>query len=331
MGNKKVRLGIIGCGNIARAHLRNLLSIPEVDLVAFADPNLRAAGWAANQSGKGTIFADWREMLDRTEMDGVLILTPHAFHFEQIITALRRDLHVLVEKPMVTTIEEAERVIQTAQERKRVVVVSYQRRFFRGLRFLRESIARGDLGELNYSLATLRQNWKRMTEGTWRQEPKLSGGGALMDSGSHLIDVTLWCFQDLPVAVSAMMNRQGTPVDIFSSVTFRFPGGALAVVNILGDCPVFHESYLFVGTEGALHWQDGQLLWERAGQKEAKEIGPETLPSPPTPDHHFIELILGRAERNESPPEDALKVITVTSAAYTSVETGQIISLKGEK
>jgi predicted dehydrogenase len=165
---KEVRLGFVGAGGIAGFHLQNLKEVPEAKVVAFADPNLDAAKKRAQEVGlpvrEGeTVFADWQTMLERVEMEGVLILSPHAHHFEQILAALKRGLAVLCEKPMVITSEQARKVIAAAKEAGKPVVVSYQRRFQSAFRFIREQVRKGVLGEITFVEATIAQDWQQLT------------------------------------------------------------------------------------------------------------------------------------------------------------------------
>lgn len=323
---KEVRLGFIGAGGIAGFHLQNLKEVPEAKVVAFADPNLDAAKKRAQEAGlpvrEGeTVFTDWQAMLERVEMEGVVILSPHAYHFEQILAALKRGLAVLCEKPMVITSEQARKVIAAAKERGKPVVVSYQRRFQSAFRFIREQVRKGALGEITFVEATIAQDWQQLTDGTWRQVPELSGGGMLMDSGSHMVDFVLWTMPSKPTMVTAVVNRCGTSVDINAVVGVQFEGEGIGVLVAMGNFTHFAERYIFVGAEGAIWLADGQVVWEVAG-KGRRVIEPSEMPAPSTPDRHFLEVVLGRAE-NESPPEDALKVVALTEAAYQAASMGQ--------
>ncbi len=334
---QKVRLGFIGAGSIAGFHLRNLQGVKEAKIVAFADPNLEAAKQRAQEVGlrvkEGkTVFADWREMLDKVEMDAVVILSPHSVHCEQIVTALQRGLHVLTEKPMVVKVSEAKKVISAAKAAGKVVVVSYQRRFMPTYRFIREQIHKGNLGDLFFVESFVAQGWQRGTEGTWRQDPKLSGGGFLMDTGSHIVDIVLWSVPAKPVSVTATLTNNGAPVEINDIVGIHFANGTLASIVTVGSAIGFFEHHTFVGSGGVLRLEHGKVIWGKPHPKEVwradwTEVPPSELPPASNPDRHFIDVVLGRAE-NESPPEDALKVITVTEAAYKAAKTGQTVSLR---
>ena len=138
------------------------------------------------------VFEDYQEMLDKVEMDAVEISTPHTLHFEQIVAALDKGLHVLTEKPMVCTVDHAHQVIDKAEETGKVLMISYQRHLGAQYRFVRNQIMAGELGEIQFISALQDQQWYQGTIGLWRQKLSLSGGGQLNDSGSHLLDIVLW-------------------------------------------------------------------------------------------------------------------------------------------
>lgn len=334
--SRKIKLGFIGAGGITGMHLRNLKDVKEAKIVAFSDPNIDSAKRWAEESGLTAkegknVFADWHEMLDRVDLDAVIVLSPHSFHCEQILTALERGLHVLTEKPMVVKVSEAEKVIGAAKESGKVVVVSYQRRFMPQFRFIREQILKGTLGELNFIEAFVGQGWQRWTANTWRQDPKLSGGGFLMDTGSHIVDITLWIASAKPMQVTATITNNGAPVEINDIVGVQFDNGRVASIVTVGSAIAFFEHHTFVCDEGVLRYEDGKVILGKRRPDQPwgadwREVERSEMPSPSNPDRHFIDVLLGRAE-NESPPEDALKVIAVTEAAYKSAKLRKAVKV----
>src|SRR5690606_3146051 len=121
----------------------------------------------------------------------------------------------------------------------------------------------------------------------------LSGGGMLMDSGSHILDVLLWTTGLTPVEVQTRLHNQNTPVEIDSFTSIRFAEGAIAGVNIIGNAPCWHETYVFCGEEGGIFYDNGKITVRRYRQE------PE-IPSLPVrttnQDKSFIDAILGRHE-----------------------------------
>ncbi len=334
--SQKVKLGFIGAGKIADMHIQNLKGVKEAKIVAFADPKIEAAKQRANDCGliakEGkTVFSDWRDMLSKVDMDAVIILSPHSFHCEQILAALELGLHVLTEKPMVTKVSEAKKVIAAMRRTGKSVVVSYQRRFMSQFRFIREQILKGNWGELNFVEAFVAQGWKQATTNTWRQDLKLSGGGFLMDTGSHIVDNVLWIAQAKPVQVIATNSNNGTPVEINDIVGIQFDNGMLGSIVAVGNAIGFFDYQTFVLSETVIRYENGNVVFgkQRYDQTwgiEWWEVEQSELPPASNPDRHFVDVILGRAE-NESPPEDALKVIAVTEATYKSASSGQTVKV----
>jgi predicted dehydrogenase len=190
----KIRVGFIGAGGIARHHYQQLMATKQAELVALCDPSQASLDRFTQQfpeTASVPQFKTYRKMLDSLPMDAVEIHSVHTVHFRQAMDALDRNLHVLVEKPMVCKVLHAEQLIRKARARKKVLLVSYQRHYGGAYRYVREAIAKGAIGPVHFVVAVQAQNWLPITT-TWRGDPKYSGGGQLNDSGSHLVDIVLW-------------------------------------------------------------------------------------------------------------------------------------------
>ncbi|MCL6519122.1 MAG: Gfo/Idh/MocA family oxidoreductase [Armatimonadetes bacterium] len=330
---EKVRVGMIGCGGIARGHAARLIKNPDAEIVALADPSEESIARLKEfiQAGHGgldeqqkkaldnvPVFKDYREMLDKVEMDAVEIATPHTLHFEQAMESINRGLHVCLEKPMVCCVEHANKLIANAEEKKRIIVVSYQRHYQPQYRYIKKVVDEGGIGKVAFVSALQCQNWKKGTAGKWRQVPELSGGGQLNDSGSHLIDIILWTTGLAVEEVFAYIDNCGTPVDINSALALKFKESAQGTVSIVGDAPAFYEDFTIWGEEGILFYRNGQL--SQCGI-DGKIFQPEDLPPASDPDTNFIDAILGRDEV-WAPPICGLRVIELTEAAWKSAEKG---------
>jgi len=186
-------------------------------------------------------------------------------------------------------------------------------------------LASGELGELVFISAWQAQNWRDGTRGEWRQNPELSGGGQLNDSGSHLVDIVMWVSEVEPEEVFAYVDNKETPVDIVSALSIKFRGGVLGNLSIIGQSATgFHEDLSFWCTKGNVHIRQGKLL-RQDGDGPIREI--TKLPSGSDPDTHFINLIQG-LEEPQAPPEVGLKVIRLTEAAWESGKKGKPVKVK---
>lgn len=293
------------------------MAIPGVEVVALVDPAQEMIDLTLErypQLAGVDVFDGHEKALAAGKIDAVAIATPHTQHKRQILDALSSGVHVLCEKPLVTTVADAHEVIAARDRSGKVGMVSYQRHFQPEYRFMRETIASGAVGKPTFVQALLGQEWKRATAGTWRQVLELSGGGQLNDSGSHMLDVLLWMTGLRAERVSAYIDNRGTPVDIDSSLSIQFDGGALGSISIAGDAPHWYEDITVWCERGAFYLRSGKLSWTDAN---GNRMTCDHLTGGSSPDVNFIDAILGRAEV-EAPFECGLRVIELTEAAWRS-------------
>jgi len=325
---KEVRIGLIGCGGIARYHLGNLLDLPQAEVVGLADPSALSIDRLKEgfpQVRECDTFANYVRMLDSVDLDAVEILTPHTLHFEHIMESLRRGLHVLVEKPMVCTVEHAREVVAKSEGSSKTVLVSYQDRYKSEFRYIKEAISRGELGDIQFVSALQCEDWLEKHENTWRQDPALSGGGQLVDAGSHLLDIILWTTGTRATEVFAYVDNLGSLVDINSALAVKLDNGAEASISIVGNSPTWWEDIAFVGEGGAIFYRNDKLNRIRRGWRDILE--PSMPPPSSNPDRNFVRAILG-LEAVESPPTCGLYVAELTEAALNSAVRNQRIMVK---
>ncbi|MCQ6561164.1 Gfo/Idh/MocA family protein [Paenibacillus mendelii] len=312
----KLRIGFIGSGGIAHGHVSQLLDLEDVEIAAIADPSQRNTDLIVSSIGlhQTRIYHSHKDMLNAGGLDAVVICSPHTLHYEHASDALDSGCHVLIEKPMTCSSKEAEQLIGKAEDQGKLLQVSYQRHFQPEFIYIREAIASGLIGKLTSVNATLYQDWQKGQTGTWRQIASLSGGGMLMDSGSHIIDMLLWTTGLTPVEVKASINTNGAPVEIDSFTSIRFEEGALAALNIIGHVPGFNETYGYCGDKGVIYYNNGHITVQTySGEAIAVELPPRVT----NQDKSFVDAIRGKHEVLVS-GEYALKVIRLTEAIYSS-------------
>ncbi len=324
----KVRMGMIGCGGMMRYHIKRTLGIADTEIVALCDISDESLQKTYDSSPevKGLpVFKDYREMLDKVELDAVQIATPHTLHFPMGMDALDKGLHVLMEKPMVCTVDHAKKLIAKAEEKGKEVLVSYQRHYQPEFRYIKKVIEEGQIGKITYLSALQCQQWKKGTKGSWRQIPDLSGGGQLNDSGSHLIDITLWTTGLAVEDLSAYIDNLGTPVDINSALSFRFTNGAQGTLSVVGDAPCWYEDFTIWGEDGVLFMRNQKLTHCKP---DGTMVQPEDMPDGGNPDQNFVDICLGR-DVNQVPPICGLRVIELTEAAWKSAKLGAPVKIAG--
>jgi predicted dehydrogenase len=330
--SERLRLAFIGCGGIAGFHARSLTGELGAEVVALCDTNREAIArlkGAAPHLGGAKEYSDYIEMLDREALDGVLILTPHAYHKEQILAALKRGLHVLVEKPMVSSVEDAREVVRAAEESGRVVAVGYQRRTDGLFGYIKRMASPEGLGRPVYIEHQLSQDWTRLSKGTWRADPKLAGGGFLMDSGSHIIDMVLWILGGLPREVYATLSsKEGWGAELMAAITARFDG-CVASISLMGDAPIWSERLRIYCPGGLLAYLDelgSRNVWfmDREAQSVRRPMG--EVPPSSSPLANFVRAIRG-LEKPAASAEDGLRVALFKDACYRSAASGAPVKL----
>lgn len=320
---KKIRVGFVGAGGIAILHHQRFSKISQAEVVSLNEPSTTSLERFYKHcpgAEKLPVYSNYKDMIKKENLDAIVILSPHTLHYEQIMYSLNSGLHVLTEKPMVCSVKHAKEVIQKAKKAKKILMISYQRHFEPPFRYMREQIQKGTIGEVQFIQALLSQEWLRLTCNTWRQIPKLSGGGQLNDSGSHFIDIMMWMTGMKVKEVFAKIEKFDVPVDINSALTLKFENGALGNLSIIGNAPGWYEDHTIVGSKGALFLRQG------IGVLQQDELGkPVKVKLPKVtndPDRNFIMSILGK-EQPEVPPECGLRTMEVTESAWQSAKLGK--------
>ncbi|HEX4212255.1 MAG TPA: Gfo/Idh/MocA family oxidoreductase [Candidatus Dormibacteraeota bacterium] len=331
---QELRVAILGCGGMGSYHARALSNLDEARVVGLVDPDpdrLRRFCERVPALAEVPAFEDSERLYAAMDVDGVVITSPHTLHHEQIIAAVGRGQHVLVEKPMACTANDAREIRSAAAAAGVTVLTAYQRRLDPCYRYMSEVIERGELGQIRSVTITCGQNWGRNTTTGWRQKPELSGGGMLMDSGSHIVDVFGWLSRGRPASVSAMVSDRGMPVDIDAVAQVAFDNGVWGQLTILGDVPFsWFESVVVTGTECVLRYEnDPQHPWRtgHVARYVANEIShPLQLRGQETFAPRWLDAIAGRAE-NPVPPEAGVRVATLTEAIYESARRGSTVAV----
>lgn len=332
---KTVRLGIIGCGSMSRYHAKTFTTqVKNAEIVALCDTHKENLDRYQREifdpiKKKPPTFADFRDLLSKVKMDAVMIVTPHADHFQQVTNSLDAGLHVLVEKPMVITSDDARSIIQRAAKKKRILSVAFPGTFTPEFQYIRGLMDKGLLGEVIAVDSFVAQAWKRATKGTWRQELKVAGGGMAFDTGAHVFNAMLFLANSRPAEVFAWTDNRGAPIDIACSATIRYENGAVGTAMINGDSLAgwdegvrvsFTKGEVETGIHGGRlqHWgADGKLV----------KYPP--VPAVPSLQQWFIDCVLGKAE-DPAPAIWGLRQALLYEALYESARNGKAVKVEKE-
>ncbi|MFW5776349.1 MAG: Gfo/Idh/MocA family protein [Spirochaetota bacterium] len=326
----RAKVAIIGCGGYAGAHARRLSARPDVEIVALASRSASSIDRLVERrlstyEPPPEHYTSLDELYANEALDAVIISTPHHLHFEQAMQAIESGCHVLIEKPMVTSLEEARRLVERARQERRSgrklhLGVCYNPAFSPAMEHVRDAVATGSHGRLELVTAYLSQDWKRLTAGSWRQVPDESGGGQAMDSGAHLIHSLLSTAGAPAAELFAWSSTLRTPVDVNTIVSVRFENGVLATLTIGGDSPVDGTLMSLIFDGGRIDVDGWRGEWVRSFRPDTEPCVLEGL-SEPSPDDNFIDAVLGKGELIVS-EQDGLRVAAFMDALYRSIDSG---------
>jgi predicted dehydrogenase len=227
-----IRVALLGSGYIPEFHARAVHEHPSAELVAVANWREQSATALAERFAIPRVTTDWNEIVEATDVDAAVVATPNALHAPQSVALLRAGKHVIVEKPMATSVAECDEMIDASRASGALLMVAHCWRFRDEVLAMRERIASGELGEV----VKTRGYGAHATWGPegWFVDPVLAGGGALVDMGVHAIDTARFLLGDpTPNRVCAAIGtRYGTyQVDDDGVLLITWSNGTNSVVE----------------------------------------------------------------------------------------------------
>lgn len=331
-----LQTAVIGTGNMSRNHIRGMLQQGDSTRIrVVCEPSEEAWNEAAalfEEAGQEPPpnVPDLEQLLDEhgQELGAAFIVTPHNLHYQQASMCLEAGLDVLLEKPMVMNGDEARRLIETRDRTGGLLVVAFTGSMSPNIRTAAEILRIGGLGRVQSITATVWQDWDRVTVGTWRQAPEISGGGFLFDTGAHMLNTVVDLAGEEFIEVGAWLDNLGSPVDLLGVVMGRLASGALVTLHGCGrSAPGLIESDVRIyGTEGLIRtcvWGK-HLAMARAGESEFKPVAvPESLGTW----QQFLAVREGRLA-NPCPPEVGLRMARLWDAiSESSARGGALVTL----
>jgi predicted dehydrogenase len=346
--NKRVRLAVIGAGMIGHVHAEVAAGLQECECVALCDADAAKAKMARELGAK--YYGDYREMIDKETLDGVIIALPNEMHEPVGSACAGRGLHIMMEKPITPTIEAAEKLIAGARANGVKLFIAHHRRFNPMVVATRKMIRSGELGDI-VGISILWCMYKPgeyFLAGQWR---KKKGGGPILINTIHEMDNLRYMYGEIERVYAETSNKtRKFEVEDTVSITVRFTDGVLASVLMsdtapslwgyeatMGENKFFYPTkgdiYHFLGTKASLtfpgmvkvYYADPTKVgWQHPLTTEQLAI--KSGDPYPAQISHFCRVIRGEEEPRTS-GEDALKTLRVTSALTESVEKGKPITV----
>jgi predicted dehydrogenase len=341
-----IRLAIVGGGFIGRRHAGAIAEVPAAELVAVADPAI--AGKALADELGVPHHGDLRSMFANERLDGVIVSTPTEHHCQPTLAALEAGCHVLVEKPITATLEEAQQIVEKAAEGDRQVLVGHHRRYYSLVREAREIVQSGRLGRL--VAVTGQWNLRKHDDyysPDWR---KTREAGPVLTNLIHEIDTIRYiCGEVESLSADISQDVMGFEKEDAAAMVLRFRNGALATFLLsdrtpspwawefaTGETPDFPKSgqntVRFMGTAAALDFPN-LVLWRHGDEtpdwnhtikqnRISHDLGDAFISQVA----HFCGVISGH-EDPVTTARDATESLKVTLAVFESARTGKRVLL----
>ena len=347
---QKIKIGIIGAGQIAPLHVKDINQHKQAESIAVADPSQERVKAMADKCNISKTYFSAEELLKDTDIDAVSIAVPNKFHAPLAIAALEAGKHVMLEKPFALNIDQANQVAAVAQKSGKIFTLGMNMRFDHNHQIIKALIENNQLGDIYHAKAC----WLRRSGipgmGTWFCHKVESGGGALLDIGVHMLDVSLYLMDNFkPVSVSGAvytefgnrglgeggwgMSDKGEKifnVDDFATALIKFTNGATMSLDV--SWAIHRETpnkntLEFYGTEAGVSVLPEPKIFSFSKEKEGEyEVAdPKDVEVKYPQGNRFtnwIDTILGKDELCCT-LEQALTVQKILDAIYLSSETGK--------
>ena len=340
--NRKIKIGIVGCGRISKNHFGSIEKHnDEVELVAVCDTDQSVLNTCVDQY-KVAGYRDMAEMLEKEEIDLVVLCTPSGTHPDQAILAARHKIHVMTEKPMATRWNDGVRMVKACDEAGVRLFVVKQNRRNTTLQLLKRAIVEKRFGKIH--MVHLNVFWTRPQSyydqgngwrGTWEFD-----GGAFMNQASHYVDLLDWLIGPVEKIQAMMSTTRDIEVEDTGVLNVKWRNGALGSMSVtmLTYPKNLEGSVTILGEKGTVRVGGVAVndiqLWQfdesRDYDRQINEANYETTSvygfGHPLYYKNVIDVLRGTAEP-ETDGREGLKSLELLIAAYLSARDGKTVSL----
>ncbi len=352
---KKLRIGLVGAGNIAKTHLESYKKVENAEIVAICDINEKVLKETAESYGISNTYLNLTEMIKTEKLDAVDVCVWNCVHAECSIEALEAGLHVLCEKPMATSAEEAEKMIEAAKKNNKLLMIGFVMRFGEEGIVAKDFVDNDYIGDIYYSKATYLR--RHGAPGGWFTDKSKSAGGPVIDLGVHVIDLTRY-LMGKPKALSVfastndgIKNRKHLKTDVewkpdgaTDTDLYDVEDFCVAMIKYEGNKTTLLETSYSINSENVtktqLYGTKGGIVVDAQNMKIYTEVNDYLADVSPDISNlkkskdlfvaemeHFVDCVLNGAECIAS-AEDGLEVMKIIDAIYESARTGHEICIK---
>jgi predicted dehydrogenase len=333
---KKIGLGIIGLGYVGKIHLRSSLKLENANLVAVADVSTRALT-NAKKAGVKKIFTNYEDLLKDPEVEAVVIALPTHLHLKCALQASEAKKHILLEKPMARNVAEAEEIIKASEKSSMKIMMGYPMRFNETFRTLKGKIESGSLGDIESAYATnistgpfmhRADGYSPIPVPEWWFQTELTGGGALIDLGSHMINLLRWYFGEITSIKSHLRHKFRMDPEDHALCLAQFESGTTAIINVGWFLQGYQCKVELVGTASQEIGQNVPMNKVVAALQMLITGNSANWQPYISELEHFVNCIINDAQ-SESTGNDGLKDLQAIELAYKN--SIKLDKLNGEK
>ncbi len=334
-----LRVVVVGCGAIARAHVPAIRAAEGVDLVGLFDQDQSRAREMASQHGNPRVYESWRQVLDDPQVDCVDLLLPHNAHHQCAVEAAAAGKHIMVEKPIATSLAECDEMIAAAERNHVALMTCHTVLFEPGAQKVEEIIRSGQIGEVFMAQTIGLEGPSTVSVRPWLANSR--GGGVLMAQAIHQIYFLQHLLGPVAKVSSVIGKRKIVPMatDDTCLALLEFHSGAVAeITSTFGQTvgPYSRGTY-FYGSEGYVSYQPHNTALrpnrplEVISEKAYGDREPHEVPYEQESQFKRMWQAFGAAMANGQPPpvtgQDGRAAIEVVLAAYRSAEEERTITL----
>lgn len=319
MSGKQAKICVVGAGGMGNTHAQAFAGDPRAILAAVVDPDQPRAEKLAVAAG-AVAYAQLGQALREHQPDVVTVCTPPALHEEPVLQALAAGCHVLCEKPLACRAAQATRMTAAARAAGRLLVTAFCHRFHEPVMQAREWIRAGRIGRV----LQFRNRFAGLIpmEGKWFADPVMAGGGAILDTSIHSIDLFRYLVGD-PVSVSARTATMVQRVDVEDSsiVLLQTADGAMGSIEACWSSPVSSSVIEVWGSEGTIVVEYADPCVARLRRADMPEWETAAMAGPDRftlQARHLLDCVQGRREPLVT-GDDGLWAARIADAAYESV------------
>jgi len=320
---EKIKLGLIGLGYIGKIHLKHCQKLANAKLTAAADLSKKALK-TAKEAGVKKLYTNYEQLLKDPEIDAVIIALPTHLHLKCATETAENQKHIFLEKPIARNVAEAKEIIAAAKKHSVKLMMGYPMRFAKEFQQLKQKMKDGVLGDVEIAQATYISSGPlfHRAEGLtpnpvpeWWFNKELTGGGALMDLGSHLINLLRWYFGEITEIKSYLGYRFNMPFEDSAICLAKFENNTKAIITVGWFSQDYHLNIQLYGTVKTIQTQHKPLNKLLAAIQMLTLGSTKFYNAHKAELQHFVDCLI--KDKKPTPTgEDGLKDLEAIEKAY---------------